>query len=83
MILLRRWRGGSRLYRGSRIYWPSFSTSLLPIKTLSRLFKALPGGAETAFEGNRVRSMCSCAHFVVHWGIASVFKPDVESNDVM
>lgn len=30
--LLRRWRGGSRLYWESCIYWPSFSTTLLPIK---------------------------------------------------
>lgn len=34
-------------------------------------------------QGSRVRSMFSYAPFVVHWGIAGVLKPDVESNDVM
>lgn len=41
-------------------------------KTLSRLFKALPGGGETGFEGRGRRNRCSCAHFVVPQRIVSV-----------
>lgn len=50
--------------------------SLLPLgsarnKTLSRLFKALPGGGGVWGGAQLGVETCVCAHFVVHWGAVS------------
>lgn len=63
----RRRSAGGRLYRSSCILLAKLLQRSGTNKTLSRLFKALPGGGETG-----VRSRCSRAHFVVPWGIAGV-----------
>lgn len=59
------------------------SPALLAIKHYHGYLKLFREGPRLGFEANGLRRMRSCAHFVVHWGIVSVLKPDVESNDVM
>lgn len=49
--LLRRWRGGSRLYWESCIYWPSFSTTLLPIKYYHGYLKLFREGQWWGYRG--------------------------------
>lgn len=48
---LRRWSGGSRLYWKSCIYWPSFSTTLLPIKHYHGYLKLFREGQRWGYRG--------------------------------
>lgn len=66
-------RGGSDPVWRSRVF---IRQSLLPLgsarnKTLSRLFKALPGDGRRGGGAQLGVETCVCAHFVVRWGAVS------------
>lgn len=81
-FLLRRWRGGSWL---PTHLLPKLFQHSVTNKTLSRLFKALPGGSETRIEerGGRGVGVAMPTLAVLLRKTMRIFKPDVQSIDIM